>query len=68
VKVLILNSDSPHNRGDRAILQGMVALIRDVVPNAQITSLSQFATRDQEWFGIDFLPFSPYSTSPVDYL
>jgi len=68
VKVLILNSDSPHNRGDRAILQGMVALIRDVVPNAQITSLSQFANRDQEWFGIDFLPFSPYSTSPVDYL
>jgi polysaccharide pyruvyl transferase WcaK-like protein len=68
VKVLILNSDSPHNRGDRAILQGMVALIRDVVPNAQITSLSQFAKRDQEWFGIEFLPFSPYSTSPIDYL
>ena len=68
MKVLILNSDSPHNRGDRAILQGMVALIRDVMPDAQITSLSQFAKRDSEWFGIEFLPFSPYSTSPIDYL
>lgn len=68
MKVLILNSDSPHNRGDRAILQGMVELVRDVVPDAEITSLSQFQNRDQEWFGINFLPFSPYSTSPIDYL
>lgn len=68
MKVLILNSDSPHNRGDRAILQGMVELVRDVLPNAEITSLSQFADRDRNWFGIDFLPFSPYSTSPIDYL
>ena len=68
MKVLILNSDSPHNRGDRAILQGMIALIRDVLPDAEITSLSQFQKRDEEWFGIRFLPFSPYSTSPIDYL
>ncbi len=68
MKVLILNSDSPHNRGDRAILQGMIALIRDVVPNAQITSLSQFKKRDEKWFGINFLKMSPYSTSPIDYL
>jgi polysaccharide pyruvyl transferase WcaK-like protein len=68
VKVLILNSDSPHNRGDRAILQGMIALVQDVLPNAEITSLSPFAQRDAKWFGINFLPFSPYSTSPVDYL
>lgn len=68
MKVLILNSDSPHNRGDRAILQGMIALVQDVVPNAQITSLSQFQKRDEEWFGIRFLPFSPYSTSAFDYL
>ncbi len=67
MKVLILNSDSPNNRGDRAILQGLVELVRDIEPNADITSLSQFANRDREWFGIDFLPFSPYSTSPIDY-
>lgn len=68
MKVLILNSDSPNNRGDRAILQGLVELIRDIEPAAKITSLSQFAVRDQNWFGINFLPFSPYSTSPGDYL
>lgn len=68
MKVLILNSDSPNNRGDRAILQGLIALIKDIHPNAQITSLSQFSKRDADWFGIDFLPFSPYSTSPIDFL
>lgn len=66
--MLILNSDSPHNRGDRAILAGMINLIREIDPGAEITSLSQFAARDREWFGIDFLPMSPYSTSPIDYL
>jgi polysaccharide pyruvyl transferase WcaK-like protein len=68
VKVLILNSDSPHNRGDRAILAGLIALIKDIEPSAQITALSQFEARDSDWFGIRFLPFSPYSTSPVHYL
>jgi polysaccharide pyruvyl transferase WcaK-like protein len=68
MKVLILNSDSPHNRGDRAILQGLVALIRDTIPAAEITALSQFQDRDQAWFGIRFLPFSPYSVSLIHYL
>jgi polysaccharide pyruvyl transferase WcaK-like protein len=68
MKVLILNSDSPHNRGDRAILQGLVALIGDTIPGAEITALSQFQERDQGWFGIRFLPFSPYSVSPIHYL
>ena len=68
MKVLILNSDSPHNRGDRAILAGLISLIRDLDPDAQITALSQFQERDQAWFGIRFLPFSPYSTSPIHYL
>jgi polysaccharide pyruvyl transferase WcaK-like protein len=68
VKVLILNSDSPHNRGDRAILAGLISLIRDLDPDAQITALSQFQDRDQSWFGVRFLPFSPYSTSPIHYL
>ena len=66
--MLILNSDSPHNRGDRAILAGMINLIREIDPTAEISSLSQFQQRDERWFGINFLPMSPYSTSPVDYL
>lgn len=66
--MLILNSDSPHNRGDRAILAGMINLIREIDPDAKISSLSQFQERDQRWFGIDFLPMSPYSTSPIDFL
>ena len=68
MKVLILNSDSPHNRGDRAILAGLISLIKDIEPTSEITALSQFAARDANWFGIRFLPFSPYSTSLFDYL
>lgn len=68
MKVLILNSDSPQNRGDRAILLGLIQLIREIRTDAEITALSQFASRDADWFGIEFLPFSPYSTSVVDYL
>ena len=59
-----MNSDSPHNRGDRAILAGLIELIQSVRPDSQITALSQFPERDTEWFRIKFLPFSPYSTSP----
>ncbi len=68
MKILILNSDSPNNRGDRAILAGNIELIRKSIPNAQITSLSQFAERDAAWFGIRFLPFSPYSVNPKHML
>lgn len=68
MKVLILNSDSPHNRGDRAILAGLIQLIQNTRPGAEITALSQFDARDGEWFGIRFLPFSPYSTNPWHYL
>ena len=68
MRVLILNSDSPKNRGDRAILAGNIELVRASFPNAKIFSLSQFPQRDAEWFGIEFLPFSPYSVSPADYL
>ena len=68
MKVLILNSDSPHNRGDRAILAGLISLIKDLDPTNEITALSQFQKRDEAWFGIRFLPFSPYSTSLGDYL
>lgn len=62
MRILIHNSDSPHNRGDRAILVGVIELVRRRWPDAEIWSLSQFAERDEEWFGIRFLPQSPYST------
>jgi polysaccharide pyruvyl transferase WcaK-like protein len=68
MKILILNSDSPNNRGDRAILAGNIELLKSAYPEAEITSLSQFKERDEAWFGINFLKFSPYSIKPVDYL
>jgi polysaccharide pyruvyl transferase WcaK-like protein len=68
VRVLILNSDSPTNRGDRAILSGLIEVVRMCWPEAQISALSQFAKRDRRWFGIPFLAQSPLSVSPFDYL
>ena len=68
MRVLILNSDSPNNRGDRAILAGMINLIKTIRPEARITALSQFKQRDEQWFGISFLGFSPYSLSPINML
>jgi len=68
LRVLILNSDSPKNRGDRAILAGNIELIRQVYPQAHIWSLSQYQDRDQEWFGINFHPFSPYSVKIGDFV
>lgn len=68
MRVLIHNSDSPKNRGDRAILAGLIEVVRERWPDADIVSLSQYAERDARWFGIRFLPQSPYSTSPGDYL
>ena len=63
MRVLIHNSDSPKNRGDRAILVGVIELVRRQWPDAEIWSLSQYPERDEEWFGIRFLPQSPYSTN-----
>ena len=68
MKVLILNSDSPKNRGDRAILAGNIELVREQYPDAEIWSLSQYKERDEAWFGIRFHEFSPYSVSPIDFL
>jgi polysaccharide pyruvyl transferase WcaK-like protein len=67
VRVLIHNSDSPNNRGDRAILVGVIALVRERWPEAEIWSLSQFAERDERWYGIRFLDQSPYSTNPIHW-
>ena len=68
MRILIHNSDSPKNRGDRAILVGVIALVRERWPDAEIWSLSQFPERDERWFGIRFLPQSPYSTNPLHWL
>jgi polysaccharide pyruvyl transferase WcaK-like protein len=68
VRVLILNSDSPKNRGDRAILAGNIQLVREAYPEAHIWSLSQYQDRDQDWFGINFIPISPYSVRISDFI
>lgn len=68
MRVLIHNSDSPENRGDRAILVGIIALVRRTWPEAEVWSLSPYVERDEKWFGIRFAPQSPYSTSPRDFV
>lgn len=68
MKILIINSDSPNNRGDRAILAGNIRLIKDTWPEADIWALSEFNKRDIEWYNINFLPMSAYSTSPFKLL
>jgi polysaccharide pyruvyl transferase WcaK-like protein len=65
---LIHNSDSPDNRGDRAILAGVIELARSQWPGAEIWSLSTHPERDEAWFGIRFAKQSPYSTNPMDWL
>jgi polysaccharide pyruvyl transferase WcaK-like protein len=68
VRVLIQNSDSPDNRGDRAILAGVIELARGQWPDAEIWSLSTEPERDEAWFGIRFLKQSPYSTNPLRWI
>lgn len=68
MRVLIHNSDSPENRGDRAILVGVIELVRRAWPDAEIWSLSQYAERDERWYGIRFLPQSPYSLNPLNWI
>lgn len=67
-RVLIHNSDSPKNRGDRAILVGVIELVRRTMPDAEIWSLSQYAERDEAWYGIRFLRQSPYSTNLLEWV
>ena len=67
-KVLILNSDSPHNRGDRAILLGNIELIRNTWPDAEIWALSDFPQRDSDWFGINFIDIRVFELNPFSIL
>ena len=67
MKVLVINSDVAVNRGDRAIMEGVVALIRETFPDAEITGMSEEAERDAIWFGISMLPQSVHSLNPLDF-
>jgi polysaccharide pyruvyl transferase WcaK-like protein len=68
MKVLVINSDVAVNRGDRAILEGVVALIRETFPDAQITGLSEQPERDAGWFGISMLAQSIHSVRLLDFV
>lgn len=63
--VLLINSDLAKNRGDRAIAEGIVELIKQQFPGARITGISQFPERDKAWYGIDFLDMDFQSLSPI---
>ena len=65
--VLLINSDLAKNRGDRAIAEGNIELIKQHFPNATITGLSQLPKRDKKWFGISFLDMNFQSLSPSDF-
>lgn len=68
-KILIINSDSPYNRGDRAILEGNLRLIRSIWPDADIYTLSEEHERDQKWYrGVTFLPYSANTTNLIHIL
>jgi polysaccharide pyruvyl transferase WcaK-like protein len=68
VKILLVNSDLASNRGDRAIAQGLIALVDDVFPGSTVTAISEHASRDREWFGVDVLEQNIHSLSPLDFL
>lgn len=64
--VLLVNSDLAVNRGDRAIAEGNIQLVRTHFPGARVVGLSQHPERDSAWYGIDFLDMDFQSLSPVD--
>lgn len=67
-KILLLNSDSPSNKGDQLILKGNIILIKRFWPDAEIWACSQYPDRDSEWFGINFLPMPVFSLNPSKLL
>jgi polysaccharide pyruvyl transferase WcaK-like protein len=67
-RILLINSDLAKNRGDRAIAEGNILLIRERFPDAIITGISELPERDREWYGIDFLDMNFQSISPFDLL
>lgn len=67
-KVLLINSDLANNRGDRAIAEGNIELIKQQFPGAQITGLSEQPIRDAKWYGINFANMSFQSLNPIDFI
>src|SRR5690554_6162929 len=67
VRVLIINSDLAANRGDRAIAEGLIALVRETLPHAHLTIISQHAKRDRDWYGTDVLAQNIHSLNPLDW-
>ena len=65
-KVLLINSDLAKNRGDRAIAEGNIELIRERFPDARILGISQYPERDEEWYGIKFLDMDFQSLNPLE--
>jgi polysaccharide pyruvyl transferase WcaK-like protein len=68
VKILLVNSDLAVNRGDRAIAEGIIALVAKHLPDAQLTAISQNAARDAEWLGVDVLAQGVHSLKPGHFL
>ena len=66
--ILLINSDLAKNRGDRAIAEGNIALIKQQFKDARITGISQFPVRDKAWYGIDFLDMNFQSLSSLQLL
>lgn len=67
-RILLINSDLAKNRGDRAIAEGNILLIKERFPQAIITGISQEPERDKQWYGIDFLDMNFQSVSPFDLI
>jgi len=68
MKVLLINSDFAKNRGDRAIGEGLIELIKIRYPDAEITGISEMPIRDKAWFGIEFLDADVYSINPFKFI
>lgn len=67
MRVLIINSDLAANRGDRAIAEGLIALVRETLPAAQITIISQHDKRDRDWYSTDVLRQNIHSLNPLGW-
>lgn len=68
MKILLINSDVAKNRGDRAIAEGLLELIRACYPDATITGLSEEFRRDENWYGIRFLKSDVYTLNPLHWI
>jgi polysaccharide pyruvyl transferase WcaK-like protein len=67
-KILLIPSDLAASRGDRAIAEGIMPLLREAFPGAEITTLSERPDRDGPWLGARILPQSIHSLSPLDFV